>query len=191
MNTKVLNGILHTHLIYFNRSLFIFSYLSLFPFLSCFPFHILIAPICFCGLCSYLRLHTWEKTHNMCLHADGLFLFPWSLHLFSCKWHHSILSHVWGSLPHMDTPVSSFVCLVNSRTVLGGLHTSVFMSSAVICVRMQAALLDADSGEHAQKWESWVTWATTFLKAVNTCQLKGLDEDCEQKLRDVSRLWCL
>lgn len=70
---------------------------------------------------------------------------------------------------------SFFICLFGEH--LGGLHTSVCMSSAVICMRMQAALWDAHSGERAQRWESWVTWTTTFLKTVNTCQLKCLDED--------------
>lgn len=63
MNTKVLNGILHTHLIYFNRSLFIFSYLSLFPFLSCFPFHILMWNIK--GTFAFVPfILTWDSTHE-------------------------------------------------------------------------------------------------------------------------------
>lgn len=188
MNTKVLHGILHTHLIYFNRSLFIFSYLSLPPFSLVFSFphlnspHLLLCPL-FLRETPHMRENTQYLSSSWWLISLSLipapiFLQMAPLHSFSCLRKSAAYGHP-----------SFFICLSGEH--LSGLHTSIFMSSAVICVRIQAALLDADSGEHAQKWKSWVTWATTFLKTVNTCQLKGLDEDCEQKLKDVSRLWCL
>lgn len=155
-------------LIYFNRSLRIFSYLSLSPFFLWFSFPHLNSPhLLLCPLFLRETPHMRENTRYLssCRWLVSLSLIPAPVFLQMAPLRSSLCLRKSAAYEHP----SFFICLFGEH--LGGLHTSVCMSSAVICMRLQAALWDAHSGECAQRWEP------TFLKTVNTCQLKCLDED--------------
>lgn len=151
MNTKVLNGILHTLLIYFNCNLRIFSYLSWSPFSLLFSFphlnspHLLLCPL-FLRETPHVRKNTWYL--SSCRWLISLSLIPAPVFLQMPPLRSSLCLRKSAAYGHP----SFFICLFGEH--LGGLHTSVCMSSAVTSwpVRVQVALWDAHSGDRTQRW---------------------------------------